>query len=800
MERRDFLKVAALTSATTALDSCGNPEHQLIRFIPEEDLTPGVGQWKPSICTMCPAGCGLLVKVMEGDAEVVRNGQLGIMKMGLAKKLEGNPKHPISQGKLCPRGQAGLQITYHPDRVKNPLKRSGPRGSGQFQEISWDEAIKTLVDQLKAFRSDTQHSNLKFLSRPLRGQRRELVSRFLQFCGPHELIGFEPMDSNPLRLANLYGFGVGQLPTFDFANSNYVISFGADFLGTWNSPVAQSIGFGTMRQGRPGRRGKFVQVESRMSMTGASADEWVPAKPGTEGIFALGLAHVIMRDKLQPSEGAGRAGELIAGWSAGLPDYTPQEVEYRTGARASTIERLAREMVSHFPALAVVGGAPLAQTNAIFTAHAINALNALLGNFDQEGGMLFTPVALGPDRYFGGPQYAGSVMAIELLTIPVLEDSSYPTKVLLLYDANPIFTMPPSLRVREAIEKIPFIASFGSFIDETSVLADLILPDHSPLESWLDDVPESGSVKGVVSLAPPAMRPLHNTRAMPDVLIQTAREIGGDIADLSDGRGPWNNFEAMLKTQYSDLYAHKGSLKAASTEEFWKAFQEQGVWSSTEVEPLAKRKFGAKRASTTPLAKSPPNPRAEYWWREGRALPLKDEAAILAPYPVEFHAPQFDGDEKEFPFHFLPFLSQMLLDGSLAHLPWLQETPDPVSTAMWGTWVEINPRTAERMSIKQGDLVEVASQHGSLRAPALISPGIAPDVVAMPVGQGHEHFTRYASGRGANAFSILAPKVVNETGSLAWAATRVKISRAGEAKLALFAGGLREHPQEGGQR
>ena len=147
MERRDFFKVAALTGAAAALDSCGKPEQQLIRFVPEETLVPGVATWKPSICTLCPAGCGLLVRVMQGEAEVVRKGQLGILKMGLAKKLEGNPMHPVNRGKLCARGQAGLQVVYHPDRLQGPLKRSGERGSGAFQPISWDEAIKELTSQ-----------------------------------------------------------------------------------------------------------------------------------------------------------------------------------------------------------------------------------------------------------------------------------------------------------------------------------------------------------------------------------------------------------------------------------------------------------------------------------------------------------------------------------------------------------------------------------------------------------------------------------------------------------------------------
>ena len=139
----------------------------------------------------------------------------------------------------------------------------------------------------------------------------------------------------------------------------------------------------------------------------------------------------------------------------------------------------------------------------------------------------------------------------------------------------------------------------------------------------------------------------------------------------------------------------------------------------------------------------------------------------------------FDGDATEYPLHFMPYASQALYDGSLAHLPWLQELPDPMTPAMWCSWVELNVRTAERLGIGDGDLVEVSSVHGSVQAPAVISPGIGPDAVAMPVGQGHETFTRYASGRGANPLRVVAPVDEPETGALAWAATRVKVARVG---------------------
>ena len=165
---------------------------------------------------------------------------------------------------------------------------------------------------------------------------------------------------------------------------------------------------------------------------------------------------------------------------------------------------------------------------------------------------------------------------------------------------------------------------------------------------------------------------------------------------------------------------------------------------------------------------------------------------------VKYSEPHFDGDANQYPFHFLPYASQQFYDGSSAHLPWLQELPDPLTSAMWSSWVELNPQTARRLGIGEGDVVEIASAHGSVRAPAVMFPGLAPDVIAMPVGQGHETFTRYASRRGVNPIAILAPVAEPETGALAWAATRVKVARAGEpdGSLIMFAGETREHPHE----
>jgi len=166
------------------------------------------------------------------------------------------------------------------------------------------------------------------------------------------------------------------------------------------------------------------------------------------------------------------------------------------------------------------------------------------------------------------------------------------------------------------------------------------------------------------------------------------------------------------------------------------------------------------------------------------------------PPPTAYADPQFDGDAVQYPYHFLPYASQALFDGSLAHLPWLQEMPDPLSSGMWCSWIEINEQKAAELGIQQGDVIEVASAHGTVRAPAFLNPGIAPDAVAMPVGQGHTNFTRYATGIGVNPIGILSPAVVADTNVLAWSSTRVKITRVGDPdqSLILFGGATRERP------
>jgi anaerobic selenocysteine-containing dehydrogenase len=752
MDRRSFIKLTAVTGTSAALASCGNPENQLIRFVPDEDIVPGMAVWKPGVCPLCAAGCGLTVRVMDADADVVRNGQAGVQRILAAKKLEGSPAHPINQGGICSRGQAAIQVTYHPDRITQPLKRAGTRGDGRYAAISWDDALTELVSRLDGLEGTGSQNALVVLARHGSGHRAELFHHFLDRFGAPRPLVYSLFHDDVLRRANGLSFGRAQLPTLDLPNARFVLGFGADFLGTWNSPVSQGRGYGLMRQGRPGIRGAFVQVESRMTQTGANADEWVPVRPGTEGVLALGLAHVILGAQLRPVSAGGRAGALIDGWSTGLSAYTPEQVEKVTGVAARRVDRLARQFADMRPAVAIIGGPPLAHTNGLFNALAVNALNALVGSVDQPGGLSFTPqinLAAATKTPVVTPREAAS---LERVAADILSAGPAAPQALLIDGANPVYSAPRAWKVREAFEKIPFIVSFGSFLDDTCVLADLILPDHSFLESWTEALPESGSTVAIASVAPPVMSPLHQTRATGDVLLEIGRRLQRPL------NLPWQTFDEMIAAAFAALPA---ATKGTDT---WEDAQEKGGWWGTLPSDLR-------------IAPWPPAP---------------------ATRPVTYATdPQFDGDPQQYPFHFLPYPSSAFLDGSLAHLPWLQEMPDPLTSAMWSSWVEINPATAGRLGIGQGDIVEIASRQGALRTAAMISPGIAPDVVAMPAGQGHRTFTRYASGRGENPVGLLAPVTEATTGALAWAATRVRVTRVGEpdGRLILFAGGMREREE-----
>lgn len=730
LTRRQFLQLTgASTAGAVAFAACTPPRSELTvqsaARLPE-DLVTGIDNWYASICRLCPAGCGIIVRVMEGRA----------------KKIEGNPVYPVNQGKLCARGQSGLQVLYHPDRIRGPLRRSGPRGTGQFEQVSWEAALDEVMSRLTPLASAGQLAQVTLMTGPLRGHLGLLVSRLASSSRGLQWMPLDPLEEATLRAA--LGGPPTQpaapgipLPQLDIANARFILSFGADLLSSWISPVQHGVAYGRFR-GRPKDRGVLVQVEPRLTATGASADRWIPVRPGSEGYLALAVARVMIE--------RGHGDQTVAReLDAATRLYGPAQVAERTGVTIDQIVELADRFATQTPSLAIGGGPAAAHTNGRFNLEAINALNRLVGSAGRAGGILPNPIspltgvpAAGPGRPLSHWQQFASTIR-----------SGGPTpEVLLVRDANPVFDLPPTLGFLEVLEKVPFTASFSSFMDETTALADLILPGHTYLEEWGSDIPDPGPGFQVAGFQQPVVNPFYDTRSFGDILLI----LGEDLAFGPDL--PWNSMRDAVRAGAQELLGlRRGSVQAAGLEEYWVRLLQQGGW-----------------------------------WDERLLAPVVPPVAPARA--LEAVAPRFAGSEQEYPFHLLPFPSASLGAGSGALLPWLQAMPDPITTAMWMTWVEVNTETARRLGLNERDVVRVESPVGSLEAPVYPHPGIRPDVVAIPMGQGHTALGRYAQGRGANPLHIVDASLLGTDGDLAWAATRVRLVKTGKTVRVSKAEGL----------
>ncbi len=716
MKRRSFLQLSGMSLATSMLAGCRKGNEKLLPFLvpPDDGISPGTANYYASTCRQCPAGCGILVRVSEGRA----------------KKIEGNPRHPLNQGKLCARGQAMLQELYHPDRIKQPLARSGPRGSGEYTPISWDAALQQLAEDLAPYRQSSS-AGMALLTAPLRGSMATLTQDFLRHFPGATHLAWEPLHPEWLAEGMLGELGS---PDYDIENTQYLLSFGADFLESHLSPVRYGQGFGQFRQARPTIRGRFSYIGPRLSMTAASADRWLPAKSGSEWALALGIARRLLQTNRQDPaamQAAGLSAAEIANLVAAFDEAKVAEI---TGVNLADIRTTIDEAVSISPALAIVGEMVAWQSNAPAAIAAVELLNVMLGNLNKAGGIYYSPTS--------SAQLSSGYGDLQRL-IGQMEQGQL--QLALVYGSNPVYSLPPSSQFQQAFAKVPRIVSFASFLDDTSRQADLILPGHSNLESWGDIIPPAGVRSEVIGLMQPVVKPLHDTLAFPDLLLAAAKALGGELAQEL----PQNSYLEYLET---DLTKRIPALSTGDSRQQLDRLLQQGGWFGPESEPA----------------------------RLGRLMPAKlpDEA-------------EFAGAAEQFPLQLQIYPSINYYDGRSSHLPWLQQLPDPMSTAVWGSWLEINPQTAAQLGIAQGELVEVSSAAGSIQLPAVLYPGLRPEVVACPLGQGHSGGGRYAEGRGTNPLQLLAQLENLPQPRLNLGATRVRIKPLAQAGALATSG----HPE-----
>ncbi len=694
-DRRDFLKVLGWGGVAVALNGCGNTsvedgKETVVSYVEANDyMIPSISTYFNSTCAQCDAGCNIAGRIREGRV----------------LKLEGNPDSAINRGRTCGLGQAGVQHHYNPDRVREPLLRKGSQG----ETITWEKAYALIAEKLNGVSGE----EIAFLTGGVSGHLKALLGNYLDSFGCKNHFVYEAIAPAVLRAANKKSYGV-EMPRFNISKAKVVLSFGADFLGSWISPVHFSQQYAQFRKGVDGQRGVLIQVESKMTLTGANADRWVVVRPGTEGILALGIINAL--------------GTATGDIAAAVKGYDRARVSKETGVPPGQIDKIAALLKLRSPSLVLAGSAAEGYAHGSQNAAAINLLNQVLGNV----GKTIEAAAVVPF-----PQMApatGNTAALKALN-DGLNAGKY--KVLFSYAANPVFTAPGAMKFRDSLAKAGFKVAFAHYLDETAMQADLVLPLDSALEDWGTQVPEYMAEGAQINIQQPLMEKLHaNTRGMGDILLALIKQRRAEDYKKFD------DYYAYLRTA---VLQNKGALGggAADDDSFWNETLSKGII----------KLAGSSHALSGNAATA------------GLSLPAP--AAIDAQYPL----------------HLIPSVSASLRDGRHTNQPWLQESPDPLTTIVWDSWVEIHPKKAAELRIAEGDIVEVTSKNGSIRAQAYLFPGIHPDAISVPIGRGHEALGRYARGYGVNPFQILDAVFDKQTGELALHETRVRISKTGQCVI-----------------
>lgn len=777
-----------------------------------------------SVCELCPGGCGLDVRVING----------------MPVKIDGNLLHPVNRGGLCPRGLAGLQSLYDPDRLVGPVRRVGEKGSGQFEETTWDESLKTVSERLTELRQQGRPERLAILGGEYRGLVDDLWRRFARAYGtPNYLRQRGLAPELPQTVARLM-HGQTEPLSFDLRESSFVLSFGCNWLEGWVSPVHQLKAYGHMRQGRRGDRAEIIHVEGRMSQSAANADRWIPIKPGTEGILALGLAYTILRERIydedfiandtfgfedwQAADGTSHAGfkRLV------LEDYAPSRVSEITGVRTETIVTLARKLATIRPAVVLGDNRSLLEGHDIFTQMAIHSLNALVGSIGVQGGVLSgrpgPPLSAWPELNLDETAERASVLARldgaekaerfldvdapQAFFEAIVNADEPPIDVLILDRANPLMGRVDKVLASKALARIPFVISLSSVADEAGEYADLVLPQHHFLEGWQDDSVSFLPGFNLFSVGPPALEPLYDTRHAGDIILSVASGLGGSVAQAM----PWETQEELIRDSAEGLYvASRGYVVSTPPDEqlrqvlqrqgyrasefdnfdaFWAALVENGAWwaPDTPVEstrhrfptPSGKFEFYPQLLETRLTSAvadlgGTGDAAAETRRQLLDSLGVRDTESLDHLFYPRFLLNQLEDEAEDDTFVLQTYELLTIGSGVGANMPWLLEDMTSHIHASWDSWVEIHPDVAQKLGIGHDDMVTLQSPAGEVRVKVRLYKGTTPGVVSIPVGLGRTAGGRWAKNRGVDPGDLIEDKAGPSSGLGIRKATRVRI-------------------------
>ncbi len=763
--------------------------------VPHPAWAPGVEQRVASACLVCPSRCGIRGRIVDG--RLVR--------------IDGNPLHPLSQGGLCPRGAAGVQMQYSPGRLTAPLLRAGPRGAGRWRPLSWDGAVSLLVERLGRLRAAGGPQAAAVLAGYCAGSMEDLWRQFLRAYGSANYAADAYADGGDAVMAAMHG--VARRPAYDLDRATLVLSFGAPLFEAWWSPVQAAVAYGRterIREGAP--RPRFVQVDTRFSRTAARSSEWIGVRPRTHAILALGIAYVLIREALVDADFLAAHVSGYEDWSdaagghegyrtAVLRRYRTEEVSAATGVSVERIVGLARAFAAGPRSLAICGPDVTLAPDGLLAGLAVHSLNVLVGSVSRPGGVLVGedpplapiaavtlddvarrglahgPLAAGAPFGEGGGETGAERGAALAEAIAARSPGS--VQALLLYYANPLASATRPERWAAALARVPLVVSFSPFHDETTRQADLIIPDLLPYERWQDAPAPASYPYPAWAVVRPLVAPPTGALGTADVLLAVANRLGGTVAASL----PHPDMHALLKARARGLFAARRGMPFgdAFATEYQRQMEERGWWlgggapagggggfdafwtrvveSGGWADPFYDYTDGGRMRRT-------PSGRIELMPADVRRR-LQPDAG-----PYDFIARAEPPAPAGYPLRLQPYRVSTLASGTIGLEPWLAERPALFPDVYWVPWVEVNPATARSLGLEDGAPAWVTSAHGRYRARVKHFPGAARDVVNAPYG------LRHPDGELANPLQLLDGAADPLTGLSSWATTFVHLERA----------------------
>jgi len=785
--RRDIFKLGAVGAAVIATGKAFGSQ-ALAGDIVEggKDFSPKTGVER----TMIPSSCWNCV---------TRDPMIGFVEDGRLVKLEGHPDSIRSRGKICSKGAAGINQLYDPDRILYPMKRAGKRGEGKWKRITWEEALTELTARLKKVRDDGHPEKFMFHYGRMKASSSKIVKAFLSAYGTGTVGNHTSICEGGKWTAQELTWGK-HYDNWDFDNTKYVVNFGSGVLEchTNHIPTSQRLVDAMVDRGV-----KMVTFDVRNSNTAAKSTEWLPIKPGTDGAVALAMCREIMnadmydRDffpfiKATDNPNAS-TDEKIAALKAHLAKYTPQWAEKISGVPAGKIKSVALEFAMNKPACVISYRGAVAHYNGNDTERAVQMLGAITGNIDNPGGRCRGVGASwkapkgpkGPkskklkivDGFKGAAAYPTHHANHQILKV-IKDGFAGRPDIYMWYCYTPVYAngeCQENIDILKDESIIPYTVAVNAYYDESTALADLILPNPSYLEWWDWEDMVSPTQVPEYYIRQPFVKPLGESRDFKDVVCDLSSRMGFPLG--------FNSAEEFVKKSCEKT----PGIKAAGGFDFMK---KQGVWH----DPNAKPKFYMykKKVKADALKKDGVIFDAAmntYWnWKKSAAkseAEAKQKGYTKTKNAYKGYVGLKVGNEVYAGFKpdkvnksgYFEVYSELLKIKNFPALPTYVSIPEhekmspnelvlttykvPVhiharsANCKWLTEIYhdnpgmINTETAKRLGISDGDKIKVKSEVGEITTSANVTEAVVPGVIAISHHLGHWEYGRYASGKKA---------------------------------------------------